>query len=74
MSALTASSGWALPGRGSTSWIQADRGLWVATRAGTHLGRIERRGGTFRAYTGVGVLLGDFPTLTAAQQAVSTLG
>ncbi|MBI5160752.1 MAG: hypothetical protein HY996_04975 [Micrococcales bacterium] len=53
--------------------MQADRGLWVAARAGTHLGRVERASRAFRAYTGFGVVLGDFPTLTAAQLAVATL-
>lgn len=71
MSALTVPSVPFLPARGSTSWIQADRGLWVAARSGSHLGRIERRGRTFRAYGDRGASLGDFDSLTAAQRAVA---
>lgn len=74
MSTLTASSVSQSSSPRPTRWAQADGGLWVAARAGTHLGRVERTGPAFRAYTGLGVVLGDFPTLTAAQHAVASLG
>lgn len=54
-----------------TFWMRVDDGLWVATRDGAHIGRVERRFRRFHAYTGRGLDLGEFPTLDAAEREVA---
>ena len=54
-----------------TFWMRVDDGLWVATRDGAHIGRVERRSRRFHAYTGLGSDLGVFATLDAAEREVA---
>lgn len=56
-----------------TSWSQVDDGFYVANRGGQFVGYIDTRpGGSFVAFDGTSALLGEFATLTTAQQAVSS--
>lgn len=70
MSTLTTPS---VPSHSSprTLWVRVDAGLWVATRDGAHVGRVERAGPRFRAFTGRGCDLGSFGSLADAEDEVA---
>ena len=57
------------------AWALVDSGLWVATRDGAHLGRVDIASGSrFHAFSAVGRSLGRHPSLIGAQAAVEARG
>lgn len=55
----------------NTLWHEVERGLWVGNDAGAFLGSIELIGSLYRAIGPVSNLIGEFPSLERARDAIT---
>ena len=55
----------------SPTWTHPKSNLWVASRSGEQVGRVELVSEHFNAFDSAGVFLGVHPDLYRAQKAVS---